>query len=117
MLASMKENDKLQSYNSKNDMEDTSYFLQFGVVAFFVLLLLLNFGNFFFFKNATRELRMALIRVDKEIVEENRRLSVVQAEFSKKYNVQNLQEMAKDRLNLQFSNVSQIKDMHEVLGR
>ena len=117
MLASMKENDKLHSYNSKNDMEDTSCFLQVGVVIFFVMLLLLNFGNFFFFKNATRELRMAIVRVDKEIVEENRRLSVVQADFSKRYNVQNLQEMAKDRLNLQFSNVSQVKDMHEVLGR
>ena len=54
--------------------------------------------------------------IDKDIIEENKKLAIVQSEFSRKYNTQELQQMAKDRLNLNFSNVKQIKKMDDVLS-
>ena len=97
-------------------MSDYNGFLQFGLVVFLILLLFSNVGAFFFFKNSTRDLRLAVRVIDKDIIEENRKLAIVQAEFSRKYNTQELQQMAKDRLNLSFSNVKQIKKMDDVLN-
>ena len=98
------------------DMSDYNSFLQFGLVIFLMFLLLGNVGTFFFIKNSTRDLRLAIRVIDKDIIEENRKLAIVQAEFSRKYNTQKLQQMAKDRLNLGFSNVKQIKKMDDVLN-
>ena len=103
----------LQKHKS---MSDYSSFLQFGLVIFLMFLLLGNVGTFFFIKNSTRDLRLAIRVIDKDIIEENRKLAIVQAEFSRKYNTQKLQQMAKDRLNLGFSNVKQIKKMDDVLN-
>ena len=98
------------------DMSDYNSFLQFGLVVFLIFLLFGNIGTFFFIKNSTRDLRLAVRVIDKDIIEENRKLAIVQAEFSRKYNTQELQQMAKDRLNLSFSNVKQIKKMDDVLN-
>ena len=98
------------------DMSDYNSFLQFGFVVFLIFLLFGNIGTFFFIKNSTRDLRLAVRVIDKDIIEENRKLAIVQAEFSRKYNTQELQQMAKDRLNLSFSNVKQIKKMNDVLN-
>ena len=103
----LKKNKSMNDYNS---------FLQFGLVIFLMFLLLGNVGTFFFIKNSTRDLRLAIRVIDKDIIEENRKLAIVQAEFSRKYNTQKLQQMAKDRLNLGFSNVKQIKKMDDVLN-
>ena len=97
-------------------MSDYNGFLQFGLVVFLILLLFGNIGTFFFIKNSTRDLRLAVRVIDKDIIEENRKLAIIRAEFSKKYNTQELRQMAKDRLNLSFSNVKQIKKMDDVLN-
>ena len=117
-------NVKFDNANEKNtiklkknkDMSDYNSFLQFGLVVFLIFLLFGNIGTFFFIKNSTRDLRLAVRVIDKDIIEENRKLAIVQAEFSRKYNTQELQQMAKDRLNLSFSNVKQIKKMNDVLN-
>ena len=117
-------NVKFDNANEKNtiklkknkDMSDYNSFLQFGLVVFLIFLLFGNIGTFFFIKNSTRDLRLAIRVIDKDIIEENRKLAIVQAEFSRKYNTQKLQQMAKDRLNLGFSNVKQIKKMDDVLN-
>lgn len=100
----------------KNSMNNYGSFLQFCLVIFLFLLLFGNIGTFFFFKNSTRDLRLAIRVIDKDIIEENKKLAIVQSEFSRKYNTQELQQMAKDRLNLNFSNVKQIKKMDDVLS-
>ena len=97
-------------------MNNYGSFLQFCLVIFLFLLLFGNIGTFFFFKNSTRDLRLAIRVIDKDIIEENKKLAIVQSEFSRKYNTQELQQMAKDRLNLNFSNVKQIKKMDDVLS-
>lgn len=99
----------------RNGMSEYSSALQFGLVVFLIILLFGNIGTFFFFKNSTRDLRTAVRIVDKDIVEESRKLAIIHAEFSRKYNTQTLQHMAENRLNLGFSSVKQIKKMDDAL--
>ena len=83
-----------------------------------IVLSIFTFANivcFFYIKNTTRQMRVEINRNDREIVEEKRKLSLAQIDFNKKYNVNSLQELAKNRLNLQLLNVKQIKEMDEVI--
>ena len=107
--------DKIYMEKQKG-MDNQDSFLPFGIVLFLIAMLFCNIGGFFFFKNSARDLRMAIARIDADIVEENRRLSVVQADFSKKYSVQYLQELAQNRLNLKFSTVNQVKDFSDIVS-
>lgn len=97
---------------SKTKTKDNNLFY-FTICLFF--LLIINISVFFFFKNTTYQLSKQNTQLDKDIIEEQRRLALSQANFNKKYNINSLQELSKKYLNLQFSNVKQIKEFTDIL--
>ena len=96
-------------------MEDQNSLFQVMMIIALCVILFGNIGGFFFTKNSTRDLRVAIRKIDSEIDEENRRLSVAQADFNRKHNVQNLQQLAFEKLGLDFSTVKQVKEFHEIV--
>lgn len=101
--------------NFKEGMGNQDNLFQLAFVVFLLFLLFCNLGGFFFFKNTSRDLRLSLIRIDKDILEENKKLSFVRAEFNKKYNTNKLQNIAKEKTNLQLSTINQVVDIQDIL--
>ena len=77
----------------------------------------LNIFFFFYIKNSTHYMSVKLYHLKNKVETEKHNLSLQKAEFNKKYSIQKLQELAKDKLNLQFSNVNQIVDFEEILTK
>ena len=48
-------------------------------------------------------------------MEENKKLSIIRSEFSKNYKLTQLKDFLKDRLNLDFSSINQIKDFVDII--
>lgn len=99
----------------KRDMENQDNLFQIAFVIFLTILLFCNLGGFFFFKNTSRDLRLSLMRIDKDILEENKKLSLVRAEFNKTYNTNKLQNIAKEKTNLRLSTINQVVDIQDIL--
>ena len=74
-----------------------------------------NIVCFFYIKNSTHYFKIELNNLNEELEYEKRNLSIQKSNFDKKYNIENLQEMAKNHLNLQLSNVKQIVDMEDII--
>ena len=112
----MMKNDIIKEEN--NYMSDNiSCFFQIAFILFLIFLLFGNIGSFFFFKNSTRDIRMAIAVVNNDIEEEKKRISMINAEINKEYNSNYLQELGKQKLNLSFSNVKQITSIEEALSK
>ena len=101
--------------NKQEKMEGQDNIIQIGLMIFLIVLLFANTVGFFFVKNSTRDLRLSLIRIDKDIMEENKKLSIIRSEFSKNYKLTQLKDFLKDRLNLDFSSINQIKDFVDII--
>ena len=87
---------------------------------FIILLLCVTFINiscFFYIKNSTHYLLLGINKLKADVLYEKNILSMKQVEFNKKYNIQNLRELANNRLKLQFSNVNQIVDFKDILKK
>ena len=101
--------------NKQEKMEGQDNIIQIGLMIFLIVLLFANTVGFFFVKNSTRDLRLSLIRIDKDIMEENKKLSIIRSEFSKNYKLTQLKDFFNDILNLDFSSINQIKDFVDII--
>ena len=77
----------------------------------------LNVSFFFYIKNSTHYLNIQVYHLKNDVETEKHNLSIQKAEFNKKYNINNLQELAKNRLNLKFSSVDQIVDFDDIISK
>ena len=87
---------------------------------FLVLLIVITFANtvvFFYIKNSTYYLKNKIDQLSNDVIAERHNLLIKQAEFNKDYNIENLQGLAKNRLDLQFSNVNQIESFEDIIDR
>ena len=72
---------------------------------------------FFHIKNSTHYLKLQVTKLENDILSEEHNLAIQQAEFNKKYNINILQELAKKKLKLRFSNVEQMADLGKILNK
>ncbi len=94
--------------------------IKFNDKILFALLLFITFINivcFFYIKNSAYYFRLNVNKLSSEVLSEKNNLSIKKAEFNEKYSVHNLQELAQNKLNLQFSNIKQIVDFDDVLKK
>ena len=99
-------------------MDSNARYSIINSTTFLIFLIILTFSNivfFFYIKNSTHYLKNKVDILSSEVINEQHNLSIYHAEFNKKYNVKNLQELAKNKLNLQFSNVNQITTLDEII--
>ena len=89
----------------------------YKITFFFIILTFVNVVIFFYIKNSTHFMEIKLYKLQNEVEIEKHNLSLQKAEFNKKYSIQNLQKMAKNKLNLKFSNVNQIVDFEDILSK
>ena len=83
------------------------------ICLFLFILLIINIAVCFYFKNTTHKFEIKNIQLEKDIIEEQRRLSLSQSNFNKKSDINSLRELSK-KLNLQFSNIQQVKEINDI---
>ena len=98
--------------NKQNKILNSNY-----VLFILTIITTINVLHFFYIKNETHYLKVKINQLSNDLLFEQRSLSIKQTEFNKKYNVQKLQELSKNRLKLQFSNVNQITTFEDVLRK
>lgn len=100
---------------SNND----SYILEFyKIIAIVLFTIGLTFFHLVFFaiiKNSTHKMSIELSYIDSDLIEENRRLIMTKSSFDKTYTLEKLQQLAKDKLNLHFSDVRQVVDIEDIV--
>ena len=84
---------------------------------FLSILTIFNIMFFFHIKNSTHYLKLQVTKLENDILSEEHNLAIQQAEFNKKYNINILQELAKKKLKLRFSNVEQMADLGKILNK
>lgn len=86
-----------------------------AIISFVVGLTFCHLVFFAFIKNSTHKMYIELSHIDNDLTEEERRLIMTKTSFDKTYNLEKLLQLAKDKLNLHFSDVRQIIDIEDIL--
>ena len=108
----IKEDDRLADNNSGIIRE---FYKVFAIILFSVWLTFCHLVFFAFVKNSTHKMSIELLHIDNDLTEEERRLIMTKTSFDKTYNLEKLLQLAKDKLNLYFSDVRQIIDIEDIL--
>lgn len=98
---------------SKTINNDKSYY----ILLLLSLFLIVNISIFFFIKNETHNLYIKNTLLDKNIIEEQRRMSIARSNFNKKYNINSLQELADKHLKLHYSTIKQVRDINDIKNK
>ena len=106
--------------NDDNQGTDNSGLIRefYKILAIISFTVGLTFCNLIFFaiiKNSTHKMSVELTYIDNDLLEEERRLIMTKTSFDKTYNLEKLLQLAKDKLNLHFSDVRQIIDIEDIL--
>lgn len=98
---------------TKQNDKDKCYYLVICLSVFLVF----NISVFFFVKNTTHNFYIQNKVLDKNIIEEQRRLAIARSNFNKKYNINSLQELANQYLKLKYSTIKQVKNFDDIVAK